>query len=277
VKNLHVISTIPTNTTYSRPAGNLKHPGRKEVGIERSQEKRHPNRKSRNLSFAWDEGSFNVNFSQGDGGDFGFLIPAHWDDSALCGVESRVFPIRRSSGNRLELASIPSLIAALTSVGLPPVIVFISCRNEFSTGIRQPIAIWQLAGSHSRPPEPPGAGGCPKYQRQTLTRFSPLFHHTSVTAMYIKALQLENVRSFTDLNFDLERPDGSFAGWTVFVGGNSSGKSTILRSAALALIGPEAGGRLTGSPTGWIHKGQTKASAVLKVKWDRDHDKFKKG
>jgi len=93
--------------------------------------------------------------------------------------------------------------------------------------------------------------------------------------MYIKSLQLENVRAFTDLNFDLERPDGSFAGWTVFVGGNSSGKSTILRSAALALIGPEAGGRLTGSPTGWIHKGQTKASAVLKVKWDREHDRFK--
>ena len=95
--------------------------------------------------------------------------------------------------------------------------------------------------------------------------------------MYIKELQLENVRSFTDLNFDLERPDGRFAGWTVFVGGNSSGKSTILRSAALALIGPEAGGRLTGTPTGWINKGQMKASAILKVKWDRDHDKFKKG
>ncbi|MCX6879447.1 MAG: AAA family ATPase [Verrucomicrobia bacterium] len=93
--------------------------------------------------------------------------------------------------------------------------------------------------------------------------------------MYIKALQLENVRSFTDVNFDLERPDGSFAGWTVFVGGNSSGKSTILRSAALALIGPEAGGRLTGSPTGWIYNGQAKASAVLKVKWDREHDRFK--
>lgn len=93
--------------------------------------------------------------------------------------------------------------------------------------------------------------------------------------MYIKSLHLENVRSFTDLQFDLERPGGGFAGWTVFVGGNSSGKSTILRSAALALIGPEAGGRLTGSPSGWIHKGQSKASAVLKIKWDREHDRFK--
>ena len=95
--------------------------------------------------------------------------------------------------------------------------------------------------------------------------------------MYIKAIQLENVRSFTDLNFDLERPGGGFAGWTVFVGGNSSGKSTILRSAALALIGPEAGGRLTGSPTGWIHKGMSKASALLELRWEREHDRFKKG
>lgn len=32
-----------------------------------------------------------------------------------------------------------------------------------------------------------------------------------------------------------------------------------------------------GSPTGWIHKGESKASAVLKLKWDRENDKFKKG
>ncbi len=93
--------------------------------------------------------------------------------------------------------------------------------------------------------------------------------------MYIKSIHLENVRSFPELQFDFERPGGRFAGWTVFVGGNSSGKSTILRSAALALIGPEAGGRLAGSPTGWIQKGQTKASVVLKVKWDREYDGFK--
>lgn len=104
-----------------------------------------------------------------------------------------------------------------------------------------------------------------------------IFSYHPATAMYIKAIQLENVRSFTDLNFDLERPDGSFAGWTVFVGGNSSGKSTILRSAALALIGPEAGGRLTGSPTGWIYKGMSKASAVLELRWEREHDRFKRG
>lgn len=93
--------------------------------------------------------------------------------------------------------------------------------------------------------------------------------------MYVETITLENVRSFKGAEFNLTRPDGSFAGWTVFVGGNSSGKSTILRSTALALIGPESGGRLIGQPTGWIHKGETKASAVVKIQWDRDLDRFK--
>jgi hypothetical protein len=95
--------------------------------------------------------------------------------------------------------------------------------------------------------------------------------------MYIKTLQFENLKSFRKLSFDLERPDGNFAGWTVFVGGNSSGKSTILRGIALALMGPEAGGRLMGQPLGWIFKDQTKSSASIKLKWDKEHDKFKTG
>jgi len=95
--------------------------------------------------------------------------------------------------------------------------------------------------------------------------------------MYIKSLHLENVRGFSKLLFDLERPDGTFAGWTVFVGGNSSGKSTILRALALALMGPEPGGRLMGSPVGWILKGQTRASVNLSLRWDKTQDRFKIG
>ena len=96
--------------------------------------------------------------------------------------------------------------------------------------------------------------------------------------MYIKSLHFENVKGFPTLNFDLERPDdGGFAGWTVFVGGNSSGKSTILRGVALALMGPEPGGRLMGPAVGWINKGQLKASAVVTLRWDKTLDKFKSG
>ena len=59
--------------------------------------------------------------------------------------------------------------------------------------------------------------------------------------MYIKSVNLEGIKGFKSLNFDFERPDRKFAGWTVFVGGNASGKSTLLRGLALAMIGPESG------------------------------------
>jgi len=95
--------------------------------------------------------------------------------------------------------------------------------------------------------------------------------------MCVKNLTLENVRGFPKLEFDLGRPDGSYAGWTVFVGGNRSGKSTILRGMALALMGPESGGRLMGSTAGWIYKGQPKASSSVTLHWAKAHDKCKTG
>lgn len=95
--------------------------------------------------------------------------------------------------------------------------------------------------------------------------------------MYVKSISLENVKGFKELEFDFERPDHSFAGWTVFVGGNASGKSTLLKSIALALIGPDVGRQLIVSPSGWIGPGETKAEAMLKIRWDKAHDSFKTG
>ena len=34
--------------------------------------------------------------------------------------------------------------------------------------------------------------------------------------MYISKVNLKNIRGFTDLQFDLTREDGTYAGWTVF-------------------------------------------------------------
>ena len=56
--------------------------------------------------------------------------------------------------------------------------------------------------------------------------------------MYVKSVTLEGIKKFKDLQFDFKRPNGRYAGWTVFLGGNASGKSTILKSIALALAGP---------------------------------------
>jgi energy-coupling factor transporter ATP-binding protein EcfA2 len=86
---------------------------------------------------------------------------------------------------------------------------------------------------------------------------------------------MENVKGFRALDFDFERPDNTFAGWTVFVGGNASGKSTLLKALALSLIGPDVGRQLIVSPSGWIAPGETKAEATSKIKWDQSYDSFK--
>lgn len=94
--------------------------------------------------------------------------------------------------------------------------------------------------------------------------------------MYVTDIHLENLKSFKELKFDLKRPDGTFAGWTVFLGGNSSGKSTLLKGIALALLGPEYGRQLLGQTAGWIHKSEKKAVATATLTWDAAHDSFKK-
>ncbi|MCK6520765.1 AAA family ATPase [Myxococcota bacterium] len=62
--------------------------------------------------------------------------------------------------------------------------------------------------------------------------------------MYIHALSLTNVRGFTALEFPLQRPDGSYAGWNVFAGVNGSGKTTLLRAVAWGLMGTTRGNEL---------------------------------
>ena len=94
--------------------------------------------------------------------------------------------------------------------------------------------------------------------------------------MYVKSIHIDSIKNFDKLDFDFERPDKSFAGWTVFVGGNSSGKSTILRAIALALLGPDEGRQLMGNTSGWIKDGKSKEAVVTaKLAWDEKYDTFK--
>jgi energy-coupling factor transporter ATP-binding protein EcfA2 len=98
--------------------------------------------------------------------------------------------------------------------------------------------------------------------------------------MYVKSVTLEGIKGFKSLHFDFERPDHKFAGWTVFVGGNASGKSTLLRGMALAMIGPEAGRELLGPPSswlGWMHKDERRGDAKVVLTWDPAVDGFRRG
>ncbi len=73
--------------------------------------------------------------------------------------------------------------------------------------------------------------------------------------MYIHQIELKNIRGFEDLNFTLERPDGSYAGWTVFTGDNGSGKSSLLKAIAVALTGKDTARALQPSFHRWISEG----------------------
>lgn len=54
--------------------------------------------------------------------------------------------------------------------------------------------------------------------------------------MYLSRLEVSNVRSLTSFQFAL--PESEYAGWHVLLGGNGSGKSSVVRSFAALMTGP---------------------------------------
>ncbi len=89
--------------------------------------------------------------------------------------------------------------------------------------------------------------------------------------MYMDKIRLTNIRGFDELEFSLVRPDGTYAGWTVFTGDNGSGKSTLLRAIAVALTGKDAARALQPSFHRWIRDGQHEATVELGIaRVDRD-------
>jgi hypothetical protein len=91
--------------------------------------------------------------------------------------------------------------------------------------------------------------------------------------MYLGKVIIRNIRGFADLEFDLARPDGGYAGWTVFTGDNGSGKSTLLKAIALGLVGKDVARALQPSFRGWIRDGCTdEASIQLEIVRSSDDD-----
>ena len=66
--------------------------------------------------------------------------------------------------------------------------------------------------------------------------------------MYLRRVHIQNVRSIAALTWELP-PDVDGPGWHVILGDNGAGKSSFLRSIALALVGPMAAAGLRQS---WI-------------------------
>ncbi|MFI5911922.1 AAA family ATPase [Dactylosporangium sp. NPDC051541] len=94
--------------------------------------------------------------------------------------------------------------------------------------------------------------------------------------MYIARVRLENVRGFFDdrnVDLDLRRPDGSYAGWTVIAGQNGSGKTSLLRAAALAASGPAVARSLVPDFESWITTGRDAGTADVELVHDQAFDR----
>lgn len=92
--------------------------------------------------------------------------------------------------------------------------------------------------------------------------------------MYISKITLKNIRGFESLEFDLKRPSGDYAGWTVFTGSNGSGKTTLIRAIAIGIVGKDTARALVPSFHGWIREGSNteKSSIGLDVMYVPNDD-----
>jgi len=93
--------------------------------------------------------------------------------------------------------------------------------------------------------------------------------------MYIKKVEITNIRSIDHFEMTFDNP----AGWHVLIGDNGSGKSTILRSIALALIGSEQAAALRTNWKDWLRKGEENGAVSLDLISDPyfDHYAFEGG
>lgn len=87
--------------------------------------------------------------------------------------------------------------------------------------------------------------------------------------MYIKRIELSNIRSIKNLNITFAEPRG----WHVLLGDNGAGKSSIIRAISAALIGPSEVLRLDPNFGTWVTNGIKKASINLDIERDRAYDK----
>jgi predicted ATPase len=90
--------------------------------------------------------------------------------------------------------------------------------------------------------------------------------------MYLRRIRLKNVRAISQLDWVV--PSGKEAGWHVVIGDNGAGKSTFLRSVALALVGPKEAFALRQNWDDWLTRGKPEGYIKLSIRSHNKLDKF---
>jgi AAA domain, putative AbiEii toxin, Type IV TA system/AAA ATPase domain len=89
--------------------------------------------------------------------------------------------------------------------------------------------------------------------------------------MYIQKVEIKNIRSITGFEMNFSEP----VGWHVLIGDNGVGKSTIIRSIALGLLGEDHAKALSFAEefSNWLPPSSTKGSIEISVSRDNIYDK----
>jgi len=94
--------------------------------------------------------------------------------------------------------------------------------------------------------------------------------------MYIKKIELTDLRGFRRLDIRFDRKGSGYAGWWVITGDNGSGKTAVLKAIAMAIIGPDAIRSLQTSFRGWVHRSSQRAQVAVEIVTGKE-DGFAKG
>lgn len=83
--------------------------------------------------------------------------------------------------------------------------------------------------------------------------------------MYLKSIRLKNIRCFQDVEIDFDLEGGNNRKWTVLLGENGTGKSTILKSIGLLMAGSDALVEMVRQPDDWLRKKSDRGSIEGKI------------
>ena len=90
--------------------------------------------------------------------------------------------------------------------------------------------------------------------------------------MHIRRLRIQAIRSILNLDIDIPEPQ---PGWHVILGDNGSGKSSVVRALALALMGPAEAAATRQDWQDWIRRDASEARVAVEITHRAQFDKWK--